>query len=177
MCYRKVGGTTHNMVYSTKSESSITLVGERIPSHCGGCVRHTVGEPPLSVMEFPHTVRENPHSVGQTRPHCGGIRPHCECSCRVKRSRVLARRTPSLGLGQGRETACSCRVKRSRVLARRTPSLGLGQGRETDEAIRPQCEAIRPQRDAIMPTAWGGRTTNIALHGQHALTSIASQES
>ena len=27
------------------------------------------------------------------------------CSCRVKRSRVLARRTPSLGLGQGRETA------------------------------------------------------------------------
>ena len=48
------------------------------------------------------------------------------------------------------------------------------------DAIMPQCDAIRPHCDAIMPTVRGGRTTaktDNALHGQHALTSIASQES
>jgi hypothetical protein len=51
-------------------------VGE-FPPHCDGCVRHTVREPPHSVMENPHTVREN-------RPHCEGFPPHYTSQCDVQ---------------------------------------------------------------------------------------------
>jgi len=75
---RKVGGSTnpHRRETDQVASKSHHTVGELEFLHSVTCVRHTVGEPPLSVMEFPHTVRQNPHSVRQNRPHCEGSRPH-----------------------------------------------------------------------------------------------------